>query len=65
MQTQENRQQSTFPWKRLLVTSVIFLFIAICTIVLLLSTGHIIAYYWYYIIPVVLTSLGPMFTFLQ
>lgn len=70
MQTQGQQQQSkgphaTFPWKRLLLISVISLLLGICTVALILSTGHIIDPAWSYIIPIVSgVFIGPLFTIL-
>ncbi len=50
----------------MLIITAIFLFLAIAAIVLLLSTGHIIDYSWYYVIPVISALIiGPILTALQ
>src|SRR5689334_21574120 len=71
MQTQGQQQQNkgphtTFPWERLLLISAISLLLGICTVALILSTGHIIDYSWYYIIPIFSgVFIGPLLTTLQ
>jgi len=59
------RKRGAFPWRRLLIITVLFLFLVIAAIVLLLSTGHIIDYFWYYIIPVTVMVLSTLLTALQ
>lgn len=72
MQTQGQQQgkgphatTSPFPWKRLLLISAISLLLGIGAVALILSTGHIIDYSWYYIIPVIFTAGGLLLTALQ
>lgn len=59
------QEQKPFPWKRLFFTTIFLLFFAICAIILLLSTGHIIDYSWYYITPVLTATVSAMVTVLQ
>ncbi len=66
MEPGKTRERPPFPWKRLLIITALFLFLVIAAIVLLLSTGHIIDYSWYYVIPIICALIvGPMLTALQ
>src|SRR2546423_6949555 len=66
LESDKTQKHFPFPWKRLLIITVLFLFLVLGTIVLLLSTGHIIDYAWYYVIPVIFAIIvGPMLTALQ
>ncbi len=59
------QERGPFPWKRMFLITVFFLFFAVCAIVFLLSTGHVIDYSWYYITPVLTASVSAMVTILQ
>lgn len=59
------QERGPFPWKRMFLIAIFFLFFAVCAIVFLLSTGHVIDYSWYYITPVLTASVSAMITVLQ
>jgi hypothetical protein len=58
-------KRGTFQWKRLLIFIALFIFLTISVAVLLLSTGHIINYFWFYSIPAILAVVGILVTALQ
>jgi tetratricopeptide (TPR) repeat protein len=56
-----------FPWKRLIIALVISLLLLFGTLLFILSTGHIISTYWYYVLPPVYIFVGiiiPLFQWL-
>lgn len=53
------------PWARLLIAIASSLLCAMGALLLILSTGHVIANYWYYILPTVFTVIGLIIPLLQ
>ena len=61
-QTQKKRR---FPWVRAGITLLISSLIAAATLLIILSTGRVIAGYWYVVIPVLFSAIGLLIPLYQ
>src|SRR5260370_18668994 len=58
-------RSSPFPWRRLIIALALSLLLAFGTLLLILSTGHVISTYWYYILPPIFVFVGILIPLLQ
>lgn len=59
------RQAKRFPWLRAIIALLVSLLVSAATILLILSTEHVIAPVWLVIIPLVLATLGQLIPLYQ